>query len=64
MEISKKLKVPDCLLAVGETVIEQVEKFSYYGSLITSDGRSDNDIKRRIGMSKAIFEKNGEDTQK
>ena len=58
MVVSKNLEVPDCKLTVGETVIKQVEKFSYLGSLITSDGRSDSDIER-IGMSKAIFEKMG-----
>ena len=54
-----KLDVPDCQLTVGEREIKQVEKFSYLGSLITSDGRSDSEIKKRIGMSKAIFEKMG-----
>ena len=44
----QKLEVPDCQLAVGEIVIKQVEKFSYLGSLITSDG-----------ISKAIFQKMG-----
>ena len=59
MVISKRLEVPDCLLTVGETVIKQVKKFSYLGSLITSDGKTDSDIKKKIGMSKAIFEKMG-----
>ena len=59
MLISKKLEVPDCLLTVGETVTKQVEKFSYLGSLITSDGKNHSDIRKRIGMSKAIFEKLG-----
>ena len=59
MVVSKKLDVPDCQLTVGEREIKQVEKFSYLGSLITSDGRSDSEIKKRIGMSKAIFEKMG-----
>ena len=58
MVVSKNLEVPDCQLTVGETVIKQVEKFSYLGSLATSDGRHDSGI-RRIGMSKAIFEKMG-----
>ena len=59
MVVSKKLDVPDCQLTVGEREIKQVEKFSYLGSLITSDGRSDSEIKKRIGISKAIFEKMG-----
>ena len=32
-------------------MIKQAKKFSYLGSLITSDGRSDSDIQKRIGMS-------------
>ena len=51
--------VPDCELTVGETGIKQVVKFSYLGSLVTSDGRSDSKMKKRIGMSKANFKKIG-----
>ena len=54
--VSNKLDVPDCQLTVGATEIKQVEKFSYLGSLMTSDVRSDSEIKKRIGMSKANFE--------
>ena len=59
MVVSKKLHVPDCQLTVGEIEIKQVERSSYLGGLITSDGRSDSEIKKRIGMSKANFEKMG-----
>ena len=29
--------------------------FSYMGSLVTSDGKSDRDIKQRIGKAKTVF---------
>ena len=32
--------------------IKQVDSFTYLGSIITSDGRSETDIKCRIGMEK------------
>ena len=57
--VSKKLDVSDSQLTVGETDIKQVERSSYLGGLITSDGRSVSEIKKRIGMSKANFEKMG-----
>ena len=31
--------------------------FSYMGSLVTSDGKSDRDIKQRIGKAKTVFGK-------
>jgi len=34
-----------------------VNWFSYLGSLITSDGRCDREIKRRIAMSRETFSK-------
>ena len=35
--------------------IKQVNSFEYLGSFITSDGRSDKEIKRRIGLAKSSF---------
>ena len=32
-----------------------LESFSYLGSVVTSDGRSDHDIKQRIGRAKTVF---------
>ena len=37
------------------TVLKQVHKFNYIGSLITSDGRCINEIKRRMAQAKAYF---------
>ena len=36
---------------------KHVEKFNYLGSLLTSDGKSDCEIKRRIELSKEAFNK-------
>ena len=36
---------------VHNTKIKQVNWFSYLGSLITSDGKCDREMKRRIEMS-------------
>ena len=36
--------------------IKQVQKFNYLGSVITSDGRCDTEIKKRIGMAKDTFQ--------
>ena len=33
----------------------QVESFSYLGSVVTSDGKCDREIMKRIGMAKSVF---------
>ena len=38
------------------TVLKQVHKFNYLGSLITSDCRCINEIKRRMAQAKASFQ--------
>ena len=48
-------KCPDCKLNVKDKEIKQVDSFTYLGSIITSDGRSEIDIKCRIGMAKTAF---------
>ena len=48
-------KCPDCKLNVKDKEIKQVDSFTYLGSIITSDGRSDTDIICRIGMAKTAF---------
>ena len=55
MVISKKKETPRChLISVG-VVIKQVEQFNYLGSMLTSDGRCETEIKRRIGIAKKSF---------
>ena len=48
-------KCPDCKLNVKDKEIKQVDIFTCLGSIITSDGRSETDIKCRIGMAKTAF---------
>ena len=58
MVISKK-ESPRCDLRIGDAHIKQVQKFNYLGSVITSDGRYNTEIKKRIGMAKDTFQKLG-----
>ena len=48
-------KCPDCKLNVKDNDIKQVDSFTYLGIIITSDGRSETDIKCRIGMAKTAL---------
>ena len=52
MTISKKNAIPKCKIEIDELEIKQIEKFEYLGSLITLDAKSDQEIKRRIGIAK------------
>ena len=54
LTVSKR-KCPVCKLNVKDKEIKQVDSFTYLGSIITSDGRSETDIKCRIGMAKSAF---------
>ena len=56
MVISKKNCTPACNIVMNGTVLKQVHKFNYLGSLITSDGRCINEIKRRMAQAKAFFQ--------
>ena len=55
MVISKDSQPPMCNLTNNGTVIEQLDSFNYLGSIITSDGRCEKEIKRCIGMVKTSF---------
>ncbi len=48
-----------CYLAAEGTRIDQVKQFNYLGSLITSDGRCEMEIRRRIRMARSPFGKMG-----
>jgi hypothetical protein len=43
---------------ISQTQLEDVECFKYLGSMLTSDGRCTCEIKCRIAMAKAAFNKN------
>ena len=53
--ISKKKVVPKCSIKEEGAIIKQVDNFTYLGSLITSNGKSDKEILRRIRIAKAAF---------
>ena len=57
MVISKSHVIPVCNIFLDNIQIKQVNRFVYLGSLITSDGKCDEEIKRRIGMAKDAFNK-------
>jgi len=54
---AKQATVPECNIFVEGIKIQQVDKFNYLGSLLTSDGKCDTEIKRRIGIAKDSFKK-------
>ena len=56
MVISKKQETPKCNIRLKDSVLQHVEKFKYLGSLITSDGRSINEIKIRIVQAKKALQ--------
>ena len=45
------------LLTVGQTPIEDVNHFTYLGSVISCDGDSEQDVKCRIGKAAAVFQR-------
>ena len=55
MVISKRQTTPKCDLKSKGGDIKKVENFVYLGSTLTVDGRSDTEIKKRIGIAKKAF---------
>jgi hypothetical protein len=56
MSISKNKSPPTCNVNINGEPIKQVVRFTYLGSTITSDGRCDEDILKRIALSKQAFQ--------
>ena len=56
MVLSKRT-APTCELKIGNEHIKQFDRFMYLGSTITEDGRSESDIKQRIGLARRVFGK-------
>jgi len=54
MVISKAKETLKCSIFINSKKIQQ--SFSYLGTLVTSDGKSDHDIKQRVGKAKSVFE--------
>jgi len=57
MVVSKRDQPPTCHLKCNNNDIDEVTSFNYLGSLVTSDGRSEKEIRRRIQISKTAFNK-------
>jgi len=57
MVVSKKINNPACNITIGNQIIKQVNRFEYLGTTITSDGRCDSEIKKRIAIAKNAFSK-------
>ena len=56
MVMSKKTTAPVCYVTVKRERLEQLSCFNL-GSMVTSDGKSDTEIKRRIGIAKTVCKK-------
>ena len=55
MVVSKKPNSPKINIAIDGEQIEQVTSYMYLGSLITDDGRSEKEIKRRPIIARSTF---------
>ena len=55
MVVTDKAAVPGCNITIHDVQVKQVDTFCYLGSYLTSNGRSDYDIKSRIGQGKQAF---------
>ena len=44
-------------IMINQKQLENVESFKYFGSILTNDGRCTCEIKCRIAMAKAAFNK-------
>ena len=56
MVVSKR-ESPVCVLKMGHNRIKLVHTFNYLGSLLTENGKCDEEIRKRIGMAKDAFQK-------
>ena len=54
MVVSKKPNSPKINIAIDGQQIEQVTSYMYIGSLITEDGKSEKEIKRRIVIARTL----------
>src|ERR1043165_529841 len=57
MRISREEEEVTERIKINGEAVEQVKSFCYLGSLITTDERCQNDLKRRIALGKEAFTK-------
>ena len=55
MMFSKSSSIPTCQIKFHGKPLEQVNFFVYLGSVFTSDGICEKEVKRRIGIAKPAF---------
>ena len=55
--VGSKRENPACALKIGDSTIKKVQKLNYLVSLLTENGKCDDQIKKRIGMAKDTFQK-------
>ena len=55
MVFSKSSSIPTFHIKVHGNPLEQVNSFIYHGSVFTSDGRCEKELKRRIEIAKTAF---------
>ena len=55
MVFSKSEVRHTCKITVHDNTLEQVDRFVYLGSLFTSDGRCEQDVRQRIAIAKSAF---------
>ncbi|GFS23991.1 endonuclease-reverse transcriptase [Elysia marginata] len=57
MVISRKQEPPKSDIFINDAKLKQRDKFKYLGTIITSDGRNNNEIAARIAQAKTNFQK-------
>ena len=55
MVISRKGINPVCSINIHGNPLKQVNKFKYLGTILTSDGKSQTEIRSRIGQAEISF---------
>ena len=56
MVFSKSSNLPNTRMHIEAKLIEKVQMFTYLGALMTEDGRSEKEIKRRMNIAKRTFQ--------
>ena len=57
MLLTKDTKEQKVSIHIDHTEVEPVQSFTYLGQLITDDGKSEGEIRSRIGLAKNAFSK-------
>ena len=57
MLLTKDTKEKKVSIHIDYKEVEQVQSFTYLGQLITEDGKSEGEIRSRIGLAKNAFSK-------